>query len=223
MKLPGAVVIAMAAWAQPETREKPTSFPASIDLAEFAIGAEYMGRQFFAEGKAYDSGDFIAVEVGLFPNPGTKLEVAASRFALKLNGKRSLVYAQSTGTVSNAMRMKPWDNGRRRLEVGGGVGGADVVVGRPTRTERFPGDNQGRMPSPPRAPAPDYQANVERPPEEPIGDLLTRAGLPEGPADKMVRGYLFFPYSGKLASLKRVELVSLFENSGGSLAIKKPR
>ncbi len=211
--------------AQSDPRPKPGDYPAHTELAEFTIGAEYMGRQFFSGDKAQDSGDFIAVEVGLYPRPGVKVAVTVSRFALRFNGKRDLLYAQPAGVVAAAMRLKPWDEQQRRVVVVGGVGDTELMVGPPVPTERFPGDRQGqrRLPNPPRAPDPDYKGNVETAPVEPIADLLAKESLQEATTEKPVRGYLFFNYTGKLAKLNKIELVVVDEKSPGALTIKKPR
>jgi hypothetical protein len=210
----GLIPAALAA----DPRGRVSDYPASAALREYDLGAEYSGRTFFSGGKAYDSGDFIVVEVGIFPRLQITPKIAGSNFALAFNGKKELVYAQSPGAVAVSQRMRPW--GQRRGVV---VGAGPVIIGAPDRTPRFPGDReaQPRLPNPPRAPEPDHQTNVEREAPPDFADLVNREALPDGTAGKPVRGYLYFPYSGKLTKLRKIDLIVVDEKNRGSVTIKK--
>lgn len=202
--------------AQADPRPKVSDYPFHGGLRDYELGAEYMGRSFFVEDKAYDGGDFIAVEIGVYPRKGIEPKIMASQFALRFNGKKELIYAQSAGSVAVSMRLQPWDSTRRGVVIGAGP----VIIGAPQRGPRFPGDRESTQPAPRPVPEPDHQANVEREPPPDYADLVNRAAFVEGPLPKPARGYLFFPYAGKLTKLKKIELVVVDENNRGSLAIK---
>ncbi len=221
LRWPVLPVFALAAMAQGDPREKPGDYPATTALASYSLGAEYLGRTLFSAGKAYEAGDFLVVDTAIYPARGAAVPVKISQFALRLNGRKELIYAQPAGMVATAMRLQPWNENRRRLVTQAGP----LILGAPVPNERFPGDRQGqpRLPAPPRAPEPDHQANVEREPARPMADILEAEALPEIAAEKPLRGYLYFPYSGKLAKLKSIELVVIDEKNPGSAVLKQAR
>lgn len=203
-------------FAQADPRAKVSDYPVHGGLRDYELGAEYTGRSFFVEDKAYDSGDFIAVEVGIYPRKGAAPKVLTSQFALKFNGKKELLYAQSAGSVAVSTRLRPWDSQRRGVVIGAGP----VIIGAPQGGARFPGDPGSRPPVQRPAPEPDHQGNVEREAPPDFAELVSRAAFDDGAVEKPVRGYLFFPYNGKLTKLKKIELVVVDENNRGSLVIK---
>ncbi len=210
------ILAGITLFAQADPRPKVGDYPVHGGLRQYELGAEYMGRSFFVEDKAYDAGDFIAVEIGVYPRKGVALKIMTSQYALRFNGKKELVYAQSAGSVAVSMRLQPWDSQRRGVVIGAGP----VIIGAPQGGPRFPGDPGRRPPVSRPAPEPDHQGNVEREAPPDYADLVNRAAFVEGVVEKPARGYLFFPYAGKLTKLKKIELVVVDENNRGSLAIK---
>lgn len=211
-----AILVVFTLTVQADPREQVGKYPTHAGVRDYELGAEYMGRAFFVEGKAYDSGDFIAVEIGVFPRKGKSVKIMASQFALRFNGKKELTYAQTPGAVAVALRMQPWDENRRGVVVTAGP----AVVGAPYPTGRFPGDPGARRTEPPRAPEPEHESKVEKPPAPTYGELVEQAAFVDRTVEKPAGGYLFFPYAGKLTKLKKIELVVVDEDNRGSIVLK---
>ena len=131
--------------------------------------------------------------------------VGSRKFTLRLNGKKDVLFPQPPGMVAASLKYPDWQQ-KPQMTVGGGMGNSGVILGQPTPTARFPGDRRAepRLPAPPQAPGTD--APVEKEPMD-ITELVQKVALPEGLTRFPVSGYLFFPYSGKLKSLKSVELL----------------
>jgi len=221
--------VRIAAWlaaagllvAQGDPKKSAREYAASARLPDFELGAEYHGRTFFSDGKAYDSGDFLTVEVAIYP--AKPVQVRISQFALRLNGRKELIYAQPPGLVATAFRLQPWDETRRRVVVGAGTPDGGILVGAPAPGPRFPGDRGSPQGPAPRAPKPDYEGKIDREQEPAYDEILKREGLAEIEATKPLRGYLFFPYRGKLAKLKSIDLVLLGGTEPTAIVLKKAR
>jgi hypothetical protein len=83
------------------------------------------------------------------------------------------------------------------------MGDAGVLIGRPRPTSRFPGDRRPDIGNPPG------RTTADSPQKEQVDyrRLIEDASLPEGKRMKPAAGYLYFPYDGKLKSIKTVELL----------------
>jgi hypothetical protein len=124
---------------------------------------------------------------------------------MRINGKKQVLFPQPPGMVAASLKYPDWQR-KPQMTLGGGMGDRGISIGGPPAVGRFPGDPraESRLPSPPRAPADTSPVN-----EEPldISELVQKISLPEGLVRQPVSGYLFFPYTGKLKSLKTVELL----------------
>ena len=62
-----------------------------------------------------------------------------------------------------------------------------------------------RLPSPPRAPNGD--SNTPQKETVKADELLMKTALPEGPHKGPVSGFVYFPWRGKVSTIKSIELV----------------
>ncbi len=143
--------------------------------------------------------------------------VSAAHFRLRVNNKKQTLYSQTPGMVAASLKYPDWHE-RRGLEGSAGAGNAGVILGTPS--SRFPGDSRDRrrLPAPPRAPEEENRSGIERAPETKAEDAVVGAALPEGPQRGPVAGCLYFPYDGKLKSLKTLEL--LYEGPRGTASLR---
>jgi hypothetical protein len=183
------------------------------------IAAEYGVRAFGSAEEAYWTPDYLVVEVAIYSTSREPQRVSTGAFTLRLNGKKEALLAQSPNLVAASLKYPDWEY-RPHLEARGGTADGGVIVGRPTPTERFPGDPTGRrLPAPPRAP--DSRPNgVEKRTLKTPAEVAVERALPEGDRVLPVSGYLYFPYKGKPKSLKSVELVFLGNGSALTLKLK---
>jgi hypothetical protein len=186
------------------TKPKAAEYPVHARLHDMEIGVEYMVRSFGAD-QIMLADDFLVTEVAIYPAYRAGVELDARKFTMRINGKKEVLFAQSPGAVAASLKYPDWQR-KPQLSVGAGMGDRGIILGRPQQVERFPGDRRAepRLPAPPRVPTSDTPAAAE--PVD-LSEMIHKVALPEGVARFPVSGYLFFPYRGKLKSLKRVELL----------------
>jgi hypothetical protein len=180
-----------------------------------SLGAEYLVRTVFAAGQSFVTPDYLVIEVAVYPAAGEPRVVSTGDFMLRINGAKRLVLAQPPGFVAASLKYDDWT--RRPTLVGtAGTGGADVIIGRPRRSERFPGDpaSRERLPAPPRAPGEENRSGQDTPPPPRAEDAVNEYALPEGSTASPVSGYLYFAFKGKPASIRSLELV--YKKTGGN-------
>lgn len=150
---------------------------------------------------ALASDDHIVVEVKVTVPRGRPVRVTASQFRLRVNGEKAGLVADSPGMAAAAVQYPDWSQ-RPRVEGQAGP----VIIGRPAPVPRFPGDNSRR--------AGPYQESGP-----PVSERLERAAWPEGEVHSATTGLLFFPWRGKVAKIKKLELA--WEGpSGEQLSVK---
>ncbi len=190
-------------------KEKPADYPVRAQLAGFQIAAEYLVHSLPVNGGVLDAKDYLVLEIAIYPEAREKVLVSSGDFTLRINNRKSLLFAQVPGMVAASIKYPDWEV-RPTLEADVGVGGADVILGRPPVTSRFPGDplpGQSRLPRQPRVPDQTSPAGEGKPAAEPVDVSVARSALPEGVAHGPVSGYLFFAFKGKTKSIRSLELV----------------
>jgi hypothetical protein len=188
------------------TKPKPAAsdYPVHAKTAEMDIGVEYMVRSFGAD-QILLADDFLVVEVAVYPGLRSGVQIDTRKFTLRINGKKQVLFPQSAGMVAASLKYPDWQR-KPQMTLGGGMGDRGIILGQPQGQPRFPGDRrtEPRLPAPPQTSTGD--SPVEKEPMD-INELVQKVALPEGLARFPVSGYLFFPYGGKLKSLKSVELL----------------
>lgn len=177
-----------------EVRNAPSEYPAQGAVGDMKVGAEYMVTTFSAEGQSFSVEDHLIVELGVFPQKEANVDVR--RFTLRINGKRILM-TQTPGMVAASVKYPDWTS-KPTLQADAGP----VTVGRAPPVGRFPGDRRAE-----RLPTPDPSQTNSTKPEVNYADLIKRAALTEGKMNRPLAGLLYFPYDGKLKSIRTVELL----------------
>jgi hypothetical protein len=203
-------LLATTAFAQSveEPRPKPSDYPGHAVSERAALGAEFMVHTFGANGKMFFVENHLVVEVAFYPAALQRPMLAHSHFSLKVNGKGA-IHPQVPQLVAQALKHPDW-NQRRNLEVGGGAGDTGVILGRRGSGPQFPGDTGrpgSRLPNPPRREAEQDRSGIEKPEEARPEELCIEQALPEGEVSGPLRGFLYFPYTGKAKDIKKVELI----------------
>jgi hypothetical protein len=166
------------------------------------------------------TGDYLVVEIGMYPTRGETFRIALEHFSLRINGKKQTLAAQTPGFVAASVKYADWE--RRPTLVGSaGSGDAGVIIGRPRQTERFPGDprpRQERLPDPPKIPGHEDRSGVEKEPPKTPADMINEEALIDGDYSVPVRGYLYFPFKGKPRSLTAVDLE--YQGPAGKATLK---
>ncbi len=198
---------ASLAFAQGGTEPKPKAedYEVHAQGKNVVIGAEFMVHSFSGQGQTYIVKNYLVVEVALYPPKDRGVTVNDAEFALRINGKKATVSPAPPAMVASMLQHPDWDMGPR-LEGSVGAGPADVIIGRPRPTQ-VPGGQQPRVPKPPRAPDPDPPGGLRPERRVRADELVVETALPEGTYRGAVSGFLYFPYKGKISSIKSLELL----------------
>jgi hypothetical protein len=205
-----------------EPSRKPSDYPVRGQLGTFIVAAENLGPSVPSPSGSIFAQNHIAIEVAIFAQGAQKrIELAHANFALRINGKKTVLRPDTPGAVAASIKYPDWEQ-RGRVVGTAGIGDAGVILGRPPAVGRFPGDQrprdrQGRVPNP----VPKVDNPVERSAEDtPVEEIVMRAALPEGEIVAPYAGCLFFPFKGKMKSIKKLELI--YEGPAGELSLLIP-
>ena len=190
-----------------EPVRKLSDYPAQVKLGGVVLGVEKLGPAIPSPGGAYYADGYLVLEAAFFSEArDQRVAISHSHFSLRINGAKTVVPPDSPGAVAASIKYPDWER-RSHLEVGGGVGDGSVVIGRPQPVGRFPGDRRpvdGRVPNP----VPPIENPTHGPAEAiPVEEIVDRAALVEGERVLPLWGCLYFPYKGKLKSIRKLELV----------------
>ena len=190
-----------------QPKASAAEYPVRAESGNLAIGAEYMVHSFGSGEQMYLAERYLVVEVALFPPKGESVTAEPSKFALRLNGKKTLLYAQSPALVASHLNQRAWET-PRGATADLGVGGVDIGLGHPQDRDPVTGVPTGRcLPNPPRAPDAGIPGGGEARQRERPEEVLIRTALPEDPHRPAVSGFLYFPYQGKASGLKSIDLL----------------
>jgi len=212
-----AFLSASTLFGQTEHKDKATDYPVHATAGKVAIGAEYLIHSIPAGDQTFFARDFLVVEVAVFPAPAQPLNIDGNTFTLRLNGAKSPLASIPPGFVIASLKYPDWQQPHPHAEVGASAGDTSVTLGAPPAVGRFPGDPTAGHPLP-RPPSPEEQHGVERSEPETAEEVINRTALLEGPTYHPVSGFLYFPYKGKIKSLKSIELI--YQAKDGSVTLK---
>lgn len=191
-----------------DVKAKASDYPSTATLPQMTLGAEFMVHSIAWHQTSYVAEHYLVVEVAVFPSAGHTVSIQPGQFGLRLNGKRDLLRAQSAGSVAASVKYPDWERPGPHLEAAAGIGDAGITTGQPRQVGRFPGDPTVPTRAPlPRIPGAGEQAGVSKAEELPVDEVVSRAALPAVETRFPVSGYLYFPYRGRIKSLKSIELV----------------
>jgi hypothetical protein len=186
-------------------RTEPSHFPRHVQTGRITIAADYLVRSLPGHRDTFLTRDYLVVEVALFPHRGAETEASPSHFTLRLNGKFSKT-PEAPQMVAASLKYDDWTE-RPRLEAAAGAGNGAVIIGRPQRDPRFPGDPTARRLPPPPKVDPNIGRGAQQREPELAHETALALAFPEKKLSGPERGYLYFAYGGKTQSLKKVELV----------------
>lgn len=152
--------------------------------------AEFCGHSVPHAGTTYFTANHIVVEVEVLPDKAQPVRLAAEQFRLRLNGK--VLAPDTPGMVAAGLKYDDWNQGARMQAQAG-----PVVLGGPRQQPRFPGDRQ---------PLPRPGVAQDETPKKTDAEAVVEAALPEGPTLGPTKGLLYFPYRGKMKSIKAMQL-----------------
>ena len=130
----------------------PADYPVHAQVTGFQIAAEYLAHSLPVNGGVLDAKDYLVLEIAIYPDARATFLVSSGDFNLKINNRKSVLFAQVPGMVAASIKYPDWEV-RPTLEATAGLGDTGIILGRPPVTGRFPGDprpDQSRLPRQPR-------------------------------------------------------------------------
>jgi hypothetical protein len=192
-----------------EPKQKAEDYEVHAQGQNAALGAEFMVHSFSRGEQTFIAQDYLVVEVAVFPPKGETFVIENANFSLRINGKKQLVQPHPPTMVAASLQHPEWEQpGGVRPEVGGSVGNVGVMTGGPPRNNNpFPGSQPPGSQLPPRVEVPEYNPTGIH--KEPVkADVLViETALVEGPHHSAISGFLYFPFRGKIGSIKSLELL----------------
>ena len=182
-------------------RATPTDYQAQAKAGPVTIGAEFTGHGIPNAQQPLNAEDYVAVEVGLFGAADARLMIGPTDFSLRINGKKDLLPSQPWGLVAKGVKDLEWvspdavpGESKSKGSVNGGGGGG-----------------QGSNTLPP--PTPKVPIDVLR------GWQLAvkNAALAQGDRALPQAGLIYFPYRGKVTSIRSLELI--YEGPAGTASL----
>jgi len=175
-----------------------------------AIGAEFTVHSFSRGEAMFVVQDFLVVEVAIFPPKGANFEIYDTDFTLRINGRKQLLEAAAPTLVMADMKHPEWRQPDANGEATATVNNNGVTIGGPpVNTNPFPGSRMpgtGTRTYPPVEVPRDNPSGVQKEPMD-AAELLRQTALVEGPHHSATSGFLYFPFRGKMSSIKTLELL----------------
>ena len=201
---------AASAWAQVApgkevqgrpARPSPADYQAKAVAGTVTIAADFVGHSVPTDQNPLTTEDYVVAEVVFFGPDGARLTLAASEFSIRINGKKTPTPSQPYGFVLKTLKDPEWvppappegSGGKSKggLSSGGGGGAA--------------GDPK---PAEPKMPFPLKRLMEQK---------AQKSALPEGDRALPQGGLVFFPYRGKDAGIKQLELI--YEGPAGKATL----
>ena len=172
------------------------------------VGAEFWGRTVplktdQGQMKAVATESHLVVEVKVTAAKGRPVRVTQQQFRLRLNGAKFPLPADTPGMAAAAIQYPDWDKDRGVEATAG-----PVTVGRPRPQARFPDDPHTR-----NVQGPDGLAEGKS-----LQEAMTGAAWSDGDVVAERSGLLFFPWKGKVAKIRTLEL--LWQGEGEERVVK---
>ena len=168
-------------------RATPGDYQAHGQAGAITVAAEFTGHSVPTPEAVLSTDDYVVVEVGLFGPPEARLNLSFEDYSLRINGKKMPAPAQPYGRVFPSLKDPEWEppgpaESKSKTSFGGGGG---------TNANDPP-------PAPVHMPIELRRAMQER---------VQKASLPEGERPLPEAGLIYFPYGGKIQSIRSIELV----------------
>ena len=180
-------------------RATPADYQAQAKVGNVTIGAEFTGHGIPNPRQPLNSEDYVAVEVGLFGPPDARFTIGVAEFSLRINGKKVPIPNQPWGLVAKGVRDLEWVS-------------PDAVPGAPKSKGSVGGAGGGAASEPPPVT-----------PKVPIDVLrgwqmaVRNSALAQGDRALPQAGLIFFPYRGKVDSIRSLELT--YEGPAGTATL----
>jgi hypothetical protein len=191
------ILITGAVYAQgTKPKQHASEYPVHAMAGQVEVGAEFTVHSFSRGEASYLAPDYLVVDVALYPPKNGALEIDPREFELRINGHKPELLPQPPTMVATSLMHPEWRPG---AQVDASMGPIGIDLGQP---------RQPTNPNPSGSPVPPPGYHDRVPPAQPRPEeLVVQTALPTGSHIDAVSGYLYFAYSGRLKSIKTLELL----------------
>jgi len=190
-------------------REKPADYSTQTVLStDLTLAAESLARSIPVSSGVLFAEEHLVIEVAFFGPAGRRPhKFAPGDFTLLINGNKHPLLPDSPGSVAMTMRDSAF-NTRPSLQASGSINNAGVLIGGRRPTIGAPDiDQRSRGPNPPRVPdSSDRSGGAATRESLDVPKAIDDASLLTCECKAPVAGLLFFPYHGKLKSIRKMVL-----------------
>ncbi len=170
-------------------RTAPTDYQAKAAIGPITIAADFVGHSIPTSQGLMTSEDYVCIEVAFYGPGGMKVKLATDDFSIRINGKKQASPSAPFGMMMKSLKDPEWQpevpEGPKSKGGGINTGGGGGAQGDP-------------KPEPPKMPFPLRRAMEQK---------VLKATLAEGDRPVPQAGLIFFPYRGKDASIKNIEVI----------------
>jgi len=167
-------------------RAAPSEYQAQAKAGAVTIAAEFAGHSVPKLEGPLNTEDFVVVETAFFGPPGAKLVLSTGDFTLRINGKKGKLDSVPFGMVTSSLKDPEWQPPEQK--------DAD----KPSKSGLSTG--QGGDNTPPVIHVPLELRRA-------MAQYLQKASLPEGDRGLPQAGLIYFRYSGRVKSIRSIELI----------------
>jgi hypothetical protein len=170
-------------------RATPGDYQAHAQAGKITIAADFAGHSVPTPEAVFSNEDFVVFEVAFFGPAGTRLDIRAEDFTVRLKGKKAPLTAQPYALAFHSLKDPEWEQtvvvekNASKTSIGGSGGG---------------GGGNDPPPAPPKMPIATERKMQLR---------VQKAALPEGDRALPEAGLIFFTYHGKTTNMQTLELV----------------
>jgi len=171
-------------------RATPADYQAHAQAGAVTIAADFAGHFVPTAQGTLTTEDWVAVEAGLFGEPGTRIKLSPDDFSLRINGKKAALPSQPYGMVTGSLKDPEWE-----------LAQSSPSEPKQTTVLNTGGDDQKdpkATPTPVHIPIGVQRAMAQR---------VQKASLAEGDRTLPQAGLLFFPYRRKTKDIRSIELI----------------
>ena len=187
-------------------RTAPTDYQVHAEKGGYTLGMDFVGHSMpTLDGGVLSNDDYIALEVAVYGPAGTRAKLAITDFKLRINNKKNDVDPQPAGMLDSALKDPEWEaeNTPSKEKSKSGMSSEADETG----VKRDP--MASSTPVTPKPSVPVKRSWIAR---------LQKMAFIEGDRELPQGGLIFFPYHGKTAGIKTLELV--YKSPGGEIVIK---
>jgi hypothetical protein len=164
-------------------RAAPSDYPTQAKLGPITLAAEFAGHALPTLDGPLSTDDYLVVEVAFYGPAGQRLALSFNDFALRINHRKNPSSSEPFERVGQSVKDPEWAPPEKEEKSKTSIGG---------------GGSNDSSKEPPKPPLELRRAWAQR---------VKKAAFADGERPLPQAGLLYFPYGGKVAGIRSLELI----------------